>query len=35
VLCSPEEVQKHQAKVLVMNPDNTVKETVFHRAMEG
>jgi aspartate 1-decarboxylase len=35
VLCNAEEVQKHQAKVLVLNSDNSVKETVFHRAIEG
>ena len=28
------EVQDHQAKVIVMNKDNTVRETIVHRAME-
>lgn len=34
ILCNEEEIQKHQARVLVLHPDNTVKETVTHRATE-
>lgn len=34
-LCDANDIQKHQATVLVLNPDNTVRETVYHRAMEG
>lgn len=34
-LYDQKEVEQHQAKVLVLNPDNSVKETVLHRVMEG
>ncbi len=34
VLCDQGEIEKHQATVLVLNRDNTVKEKVFHHASE-
>lgn len=35
VLCDADDIQNHQAKVLVLNRDNTVRETVIHRAIDG
>ena len=35
VLCDAKEIEQHQARVLVLNPDNTIKERVTHRAMDA
>ena len=34
-LCAADEIETHKATVLVLNRDNTIKQTVFHRAMDA
>ena len=34
-LCAGDEIEKHKATVLVLNRDNTIKQTVYHRAMDA
>lgn len=34
VLCDAEDIQKHEAKVLVFNHDNTITDRISHRATE-
>ncbi len=35
VLCDQKEIEHHQAKVLVLRRDNSVAETVYHRAIDA
>ena len=34
VLCDAHEIAEHQATVLVLNRDNSIKETIHHKATE-